>query len=101
MTKTVLKKLLNIYFKASFSGRIQLMVQRHLNNKNMIAKDIAICIIELISVSKHFWPNQLSDNLKIKIPKKNSLENNLPSLLLTQNLLIQYLNNANFCLFMT
>ena len=46
------------------------MVQRHLNNKNMIAKDIAISIIELICVSKHFLPNQLSDNLKIKIPKK-------------------------------
>ena len=78
------------------------MVQRHLNNKNMIAKDIAISIIELICVSKHFLPNQLSDNLKIKIPKKkNSLENILPSLLLTQNLFIRYLNNANFCLFMT
>ena len=35
----------------------------------MIAKDAAICIIELICVSRHFWPNQLSYNLKIKIPK--------------------------------
>ena len=33
--------------------------------------------------------------------KKNSLENILPSLLLTQNLFIQYLNNTNFSLFMT